>query len=120
MREFLDDLNTHPGVLGSLIVTRDGMVIASRLSEALDADEAAALVTSLLSSAKSLVRGPDAKSGPSPDRLMLVATRGRVVALDLHNAWHVVLTDRHIDFAQGLLDIEGAARNLRRLGRLRV
>jgi len=114
MHEVLDELNSRPGVLGSLVATEDGIVVASRLGTTLDEDATAAMVSSVLAAG----RAATASTGEM-NRLVLVATRGKLIVTALGNAWLVVLTDRHIDFDQGLLDIEGAANSLRRLGRLR-
>ncbi len=117
MIEVLDELNSLPGISGSLVATPDGIVVASRLRGSLDPDTAAALVSSLLAGAQSVVR-QCGDGGMS--RLVMVATRGKVIVTDLGNAYLVVVTDRHIDLDQGLLDIESAAKTLRKLGQITV
>jgi predicted regulator of Ras-like GTPase activity (Roadblock/LC7/MglB family) len=54
------------------------------------------------------------------NRFVLVSTRGKVIMVDLGNAYLVVVTDRHIDLKGSLIEIESAAKSLRKLGRLPV
>jgi uncharacterized protein len=117
MREVLDELNTRPGILGSLVATPDGMVVASRLGDAFDPETAAALTSTLLAGAHEVGHqcGNQAMT-----RFVLVSTRGKVIMVDLGNAYLVVVTDRHIDLNQGLIEIESTAQALRKLGRLPV
>lgn len=117
MREILDELNSRPGIRGSLVATPDGMVVASRLNGAFDPETAAALTSTLLAGAHEVGRqcGDQTMS-----RFILVSTRGKVIITDLGNAYLVVVTDRHIDLSTGLIDIESTAQALRKVGRLLV
>ena len=117
MFDVLDKLNAHPGIIGSLVATRDGIVVASRLKSGLDEDAAAALVSSLLTSTMGLL----GECGePRLEQLVLRATRGKIIVSDLENAYLVVVTDQHLDLEQGLLEIRSAAEHLKRLGRITV
>lgn len=115
MKEVLRNLGGQPGVLGCLVATTDGIVVASELNGGLDEDTAAALVSSLLMATGRLL---NRCGGPRMKRLILRATRGKIVVTDLSNAYLVVVTDGHIDLNQGLLEIQSAAEQLRRLGRI--
>jgi predicted regulator of Ras-like GTPase activity (Roadblock/LC7/MglB family) len=117
MREVLDELNTRPGIRGSLVATPDGMVVAARLDGTFDPETAAALTSTLLVGAQEVGRQC---SGQTMSRFVLVSTRGKVIMVDLGNAYLVVVTDRHIDLTQELIEIESAANALRRMGRLPV
>jgi predicted regulator of Ras-like GTPase activity (Roadblock/LC7/MglB family) len=117
MREVLEDLNTRPGIRGSLVATPDGMVVASKLEGTLDPEIAAALTSTLLAGAHEVA---EKCGGAEMTRFVLVSTRGKVIMLDLGNAYLVVVTDRHIDLKEGLIEIESAAKTLRKLGRLPV
>lgn len=117
MLDVLDDLNSRPGILGSLVATPDGMVVAARLHGGFDPETAAALTSTLLAGAHEV----GYQCGDQPvSRFVLVATRGKVIMIDLGNAYLVVLTDRHIDLNQGLIEIESSAQALRKMGRLTV
>jgi uncharacterized protein len=117
MHEVLDELNSRPGIRGALVATPDGMVVASRLNGAFDPETAAALTSTLVAGAHEVGHqcGDQAMS-----RFILVSTRGKVIMVDLGNAYLVVVTERHIDLNQGLIEIESAAQTLRRMGRLPV
>ena len=115
MIEVLDSLSSHPGILGCLVATTDGMVVASRLQDDLDDDTAAALVSSLLMSTSRLL---DGCGGPQMDQLILRATRGKIVVTHLGNSYLVVVTDGYLDLNEGLIEIQSAAQQLRRLGRI--
>jgi uncharacterized protein len=117
MLEILDGLNARPGIRGSLVATPDGMVVAARLNGTFDPEVAAALTSTLLAGAHEV---GEQCGQQQVHRFVLVATRGKVIMLDLGNAYLVVLTDRHIDMSQGLIEIESAAKALRKMGRLTV
>jgi predicted regulator of Ras-like GTPase activity (Roadblock/LC7/MglB family) len=117
MHEVLNELNTRPGIRGSLVATPDGMVVTSRLQGAFDPETAAALTSTLLAGAHEVAKQC---RGSELSRFVLVSTRGKVIMVDLGNAYLVVVTDRHIDLNQGLIEIESAAQALRKMGRLPV
>jgi predicted regulator of Ras-like GTPase activity (Roadblock/LC7/MglB family) len=117
MLEVLDELNTTPGIRGSLVATPDGMVVASRLNGAFDPETAAALTSSLLAGAQEV--GHQCGS-QSLSRFILVSTRGKVIMVDLGNAYLVVVTDRHVDVSHGLIEIDSAAQTLKKMGRIPV
>ena len=117
MIEVLDRINEYPGIIGSLVATTDGIVVASRLQNGIDEDAAAALVSSLLTSTVALLRDC---GEPRLEQLVLRATRGKILVFDLDNAYLVVVTDQHLDLEQGLLEIRSAAEQLTRLGHISV
>jgi predicted regulator of Ras-like GTPase activity (Roadblock/LC7/MglB family) len=117
MLSVLEELNRRPGVAGSLLATEDGMVVASRFRPGLDADAASALVaTAVREMRRAFRRVGDRRLS----RLVLVATRLKLIVQDVGEAYLVVATDRHLDLERGLLDIEAAAMSLNKLGRLVV
>lgn len=117
MREVLTSLNECPGVIGSLVTTTDGMLVASELRNGPDEEAAAALVSSLIAGTSSLLTE---FGRPRLRELVLRASRGKIIITDLGNAYLVTVTDASIDLDQGLLEIRSAAKALRRLGRISV
>ena len=114
MREVLDQLGAYPGIVGSLVATTDGMVVASHLN-GMDEEVAAALVSSLLTHTVGLLT----ECGrPRMEHLELFASRGKIIVTDLGNAYLIVVTERRLDLNQGMLEIKSAATALRRIGRL--
>jgi len=57
MQSALEQLNQTPGVLGSLVVADDGLVIARHVSHGIDADTVAATIGSLALSVDTLSAG---------------------------------------------------------------
>ena len=115
MNEVLSSLAERPGIIGCLVATTDGMVVAARLGGGLDEEAAAALVSSLLSGTVKLLKDC---GEPRMESLILRASRGKILVNDLGNSYLVVVTDGHIDLDQGQLDIQSAAQQLQRLGRI--
>jgi predicted regulator of Ras-like GTPase activity (Roadblock/LC7/MglB family) len=57
MEQILEELNKTPGIMGSFVVDSDGIIVASDVSTAADAEKASALVSALINAAeKSLGR----------------------------------------------------------------
>jgi len=115
MKHVLEELRERPGILGCLVTTTDGMVVASCLEKSLDEEVAAALVSSLLGGTRRLLEDCGA---PHMESLTLRASRGKILVTHLGNAYLVVVTDRHLDLVQGQLDIKSAAQQIKRLGRI--
>lgn len=117
MRDVLVTLNECPGVIGSLVTTTDGILVASELVSGPDEETAAALVSSLVSGTSSLLK----EFGKARlQQLVLRASRGKIIISDLEHAYLVTVTDANIDLDQGLLEIKSAVQALRRVGRISV
>jgi predicted regulator of Ras-like GTPase activity (Roadblock/LC7/MglB family) len=57
MEQVLEELNKTPGIVGSFVVDRDGIIVASDVSTGADAEQCSALVSALINSAeKTLAR----------------------------------------------------------------
>ena len=117
MRQILTELTQKVGVRGAAVVTRDGMVAASALTADTDEDALAAIGASLvLDTIKALanVRMEDV------ERVVIVGTRGKIILVDAHFAFLVVVTDHTIRLDVTMLDIAGAAYKLRKASRMEV
>lgn len=117
MREVLKKLNTTPGVKGSLVVTPDGIVVASEISTELDEDTTAALAGNVVTQTVRLLH---AGRYEHMDRMILTATRGKIVIENLANCHLVVVTNQFINLDVTLLEISSAAKKIRELGTLTV
>ncbi len=117
MKDVLHELNGHVGVKGGLVVTPDGMVVASEFSPDLDAETTAALVSGLITGLRGVLR---ISSAAPLQRMLLTATRGRIAIESIGNAFLVVLTDQHLNLDRTLLEIRSAARRLQRMARINV
>ncbi|HMS16027.1 MAG TPA: roadblock/LC7 domain-containing protein [Planctomycetota bacterium] len=117
MIEVLKRLCTNPGFLGTLVATKDGIVVLSHLQPGMDDEASAALVSSLLSSTKSLL-GNVGLNGM--EQIVLRASRGKIIVSDLGVAYLVVVADRNLDLDAGMIEIKSASKVLSRLGRITV
>lgn len=117
MRDVLKNLNTAAGVKGSLVVTPDGIVVASELSTELDEDTTAALAGNVVTQT---VRLLETGQYDEMDRMILTATRGKIVIEHLGNCHLVVVTNQFINLDVTLLEISSCAQRIRGLGTLSV
>ena len=117
MRHILAELTQKVGVRGAAVVTRDGMVVASALSRDMDEDALAAIGASLvLNTIKALAN----IEMDDVERVVVLGTRGKIILVDAHFAFLVVVTDHTIKLDVTMLDIAGAAYKLRKASRLEV
>ena len=117
MREVLKKLNTVAGVKGSLVVTPDGIVVTAELSAELDEDVTAALVGNVVTQT---VRLLGIGRYESMERMILTASRGKIVIANLESCHLVVVTNQFINLDLTLLEISSAAKRIRELGVLSV
>lgn len=116
MREILQELNSIPGIHGSVIVLEDGVVVVSALAAGTDPDSYSALISSLLAQAgRSLPRLGVGKI----KRAIVSASRGSFALTNLGGAYLVAELERDVEPSLIAIDIESAAGKLRRLMRPR-
>ena len=117
MRSVLKRLNDVVGVMGSLVLTRDGIVIASHLSKSLHEDLVAAMASNVILA----VRRSLEKHGMRHfARITLVASHGKMVFTDTGPAFLVVVMDRNVELGPVGIEIESAAMRIRQQGEIRV
>ncbi len=112
MRKVLDSLNEVAGVLGSMVVTHDGLVVASSLSKALDRDIVAAVASTVVS--KTLQALESAGFG-ALRRYDMKSTHGRMVFVDTGRAYLIVVTEKEIDIGPVGIEIQSASRRIGQL-----
>lgn len=117
MRDVLKRLNAVPGIKGSLVLTPDGIVVISELSRELDSDTTAALVGNVVTQTVKLLQHGEY---PTLERMILTATRGKIVIENLDNCLLVVVTNQFTNLDVTLLEIASTAKVLRRLGKIAV
>ena len=105
METILDELNEAIGIRGSMIVTKDGMLVTSRVGAELSEDAIAALVSAVvLSTRKALER---IRFGEFT-RFLLKSTEGKIILQDAGVAFLVVVADTRIKLDVTLIDINRA------------
>ena len=117
MKDILSQLNQEVGVKGSLVVTQDGMVVASVLSVGLQEEMVAAIASSTILN----IRAALAKVGATAfERMVLVSTYGKMIFVDAGIAYLVVVCDKKINLDITVVAVMGAAYRIRNLGQIRV
>ena len=117
MRRILEQLNDVVGVKGSLVLTKDGIVIASHLTKQLEQDVVAAMAANVIRSTRKSLERYGLRHFA---RFTLVASHGKMVFADTGPAFLVVVMDRNVELAPVDIEIESAAMRIRNLGEIRV
>ncbi len=116
IQEVISELKCAPGVRGAAVVTSDGLVAASALATGLDADVIAGLASyMMMATARSLREGG---YGPCT-RLMLNATHGKAVLVELEDSYLVVLFDQFAEVEQADVEVDDAVERIQQATRLR-
>jgi uncharacterized protein len=115
MREILTELRKHVGVRGSLLVTRDGVIVATELGDGLVPESVAALTSTVIAEA---TRAAGKLEIGSIRRMMLTSSFGRLLFEPLGELVLVVATEPGLDLEHMLLEIAGPARRIREMSRL--
>ena len=117
MRRTLKQLNDVVGVKGSLVLTKDGIVIASHLSKQLEQDVVAAMAANVVRSTRKTLERYGLRHFA---RFTLVASHGKMAFTDTGPAFLVVVMDRNVELGPVDIEIESAAMRIRNLGEIRV
>jgi predicted regulator of Ras-like GTPase activity (Roadblock/LC7/MglB family) len=110
MIEILRDLNQVAGVKGSMVVTRDGIVVHALLGTELDQETVAAVSSAMIQSAR---RAMERLGHKSFSRFILTSSWGRMVFVDLEIAYLVVITSQNIKLDVILIEIDSTAYKIR-------
>jgi predicted regulator of Ras-like GTPase activity (Roadblock/LC7/MglB family) len=116
MKELLTKLEGAPGVQGALVMTLDGVIVASVPADVDHARTAAFLSAVLLSVEKSAEQ-----LGLVPlQRMTLAAGRGRLLLVPVGELALAVLADGTTDLAPTLAEVAGLARRVLRQSKIEV
>lgn len=117
IQNILTSIGEVSGVVGSAVLTNDGMVVASQLGPGVLDDVVAGLSSFLISTTRRVLQ--DAGMEPF-NRFVLNATHGKVVLVDIGEAYLIVLTDHLASVADGMAVIDRACEDLREAARIEV
>jgi len=117
MRKILKGLNEVVGIRGSMVVSRDGMVIASSLSRQLDEEKVAAMASNAVMSTH---RALERKGISSFSRFTLVSSHGKLVFTAAGSTYLVVVMDRNIDLGATDIELESAAMRIRAVSEIKI
>ena len=111
MKRILEELNRTAGIRGSMVMTQDGIMVAAALGPDLEEDVVAALASALLTTVKRSFN--QMAAGESLSELVLTASDGKMVFLDLGNAYLVVVAKRDLALAATMVEIQSAAHRIK-------
>jgi len=117
MEKVLSELNSAVGVKGSAVVTKDGILVKSALDSNLKEEVVSALSSFLIQTTGRALKecGID-----SFDRFILTSTHGKVILVNLEDAYLVVVADQFINIDLTLVEIMSVARKLRKMIKIEV
>ncbi len=117
IQDVLVDLKSSAELSGCLVLTPDGITVASELSNALNEDLVAGLASFLVSTTKRVLQ-----EGEMGDfsTIALHSTHGKVLLVTLDRAYLVVLTNQFKKLETCMSEIQEAATQIRRLSRISV
>ena len=112
MQEVLQDLNQEVGVKGSMILTADGVVVASEVRSPLNGDQVAAIASNSIQLINRSLMEVGAKDF---NQFMFSATYGKMIFIGTGAAYLVVVLDKSLNIDFTILSIQSAARKVRSL-----
>jgi predicted regulator of Ras-like GTPase activity (Roadblock/LC7/MglB family) len=110
VQDILDQLNQVAGVKGSMVVTKDGVVVSEALGPDLDTNTVAAVSSHMIQVA---ARSLGALDRGMFERFTLTSAHGRMVFVDLDVGYLVVITKMEMKLNQLLIEVDSAARRIR-------
>jgi uncharacterized protein len=113
MKDVLLSLNKEVGVKGSLIVTRDGVVVAQEIVPPLNGDAVAAIASNSIQRVNASLRE---LGGNNFARYLFNSTYGKMIFTETGDAYLVVVLDKHINIDFTMLAVQSAARKIKNLG----
>lgn len=113
MRDVLLSLNKEVGVKGSMIVTRDGVVVAAEILPPLQGDIVAAIASNSIQRLNTGLRNLGANNF---SRYLFNATYGKMIFIETGDAYLVVVLDKGINIDFTMLAVVSAARKIKNLG----
>ena len=105
MQQIIKELNENVGILGSMVITDDGMVVAQSLGPDLKGEVVAAIASNVIRGTK---RALGQLGAEDIDKYQMNSKHGRMMFVNLGNAFLVVVTNQNIDISNTLLEIESA------------
>jgi predicted regulator of Ras-like GTPase activity (Roadblock/LC7/MglB family) len=117
VRKILKGLNEVVGIRGSMIVSHDGMIVASCLGRHLDEEKVAAMASAVVMNTRRALERQGLKHF---SRFTLTSSHGKMVFNDTGIAYLVVVMDKSIDLGPTDIEIESAAMRIRSTGEMRI
>jgi uncharacterized protein len=113
MRDVLLGLNKEVGVKGSMIVTRDGVVVAAEILPPLQGDAVAAIASNSIQRLNMGLRNLGANGF---SRYLFNASYGKMIFIETGDVYLMVVLDKGINIDFTMLAVASAARKIKNLG----
>jgi uncharacterized protein len=110
MQNILTELNQVAGVKGSMVVTKDGVVVADSLGPDLSKESVAAVSSHMIQMSE---RGLAELGRGMFERFAFTSAHGRMVFVNLDVGYLVVITKMEMKLDQVLIEVDSAARKIR-------
>lgn len=117
MKDILKKLEGAVGVLGSLVMTRDGVLASSCVRDPAIADKVAALASSVL---RTVERKLPQLGAARVKRITMLGRRGRLLFIPIDEFVLVILADKDTDLEFTLMEVAGLASRLEKRGKINV
>ncbi len=117
MQQVLEDLGEKVGILGSLLVGEDGVIVASSMSGSVDEERVAALANTVILSARLALEQNGYRGLKS---LVLLADYGKVFLHDIGIGFLTVVTQKDVSLGSAEVEVQSAAQKLVKMARLSV
>ena len=114
MERILANLNQVGGVKGSMVVTKDGVVVAESLGPELEKESVAAVSSLIIQVGERALT--DLNRGMF-EQFTLTSAHGRMVFVNLDVGYLVVITKMEMRLGQVLIEVESAARKIKGLNK---
>lgn len=112
MLEILRELNKEVGIKGSLVLTLDGIVVASEMGVGTEKDTVAAVASAAVNTINKALQ----PLGHAPfSKFVFTSSHGKMVFVATGEAYVAVVLDKGIKFDVSMMAIEGAAQRIRNL-----
>lgn len=115
MKDVLEGLNQEVGVKGSMVVTRDGVVVAAEIPPPLNSDVVGAIASDSIRRINSAL---DDLGSNEFMRFFFRSTFGRMMFIETGEAYLVVVLDKDINVDFTMLAVASVARKIRNLGNI--
>ena len=113
MKEVLQQLNAEVGVKGSILLTHDGLVMASEIAGTLDRDTVAANASATLMAIRRAVQGVGIDGF---SKFVCNSRFGKMVLVETGDMYLVVVLDKSINLDYTMMSVTAAAHRIRSLG----
>lgn len=114
MERILVELNQVGGVKGSMVVTKEGVVVSDALGPDLEKESVAAVSSHVIQISE---RGLEAIGRAAFEQFTMTSAHGRMVFVNLDVGYLVVITKMEMRLEQVLIEVESAARKIRGTGK---